>query len=409
MKISEVKLADKRLIRQFLELPEKIYRDDSRWIRPLDKDIETVFNPEKNKFWRHGKAIRWVLHNAQGECIGRVAAFINDRTANTEDQPTGGMGFFECIDDQKAADLLFDTCKQWLTDNGMEAMDGPINFGERTQWWGLLIEGFHAPVYQMNYNPEYYVKLFETYGFKLYFKQFVLYRHLQDPVQEKFIQKTKELNATPGYSFRHMKKKELGKFADDFLHIYNTAWGGHANFKTMRREQAHKLMKSLKPILAEELAWFGYYKDEPIAFFIMIPDLNDIIYDFKGKFGLWQKLKIFYRIKFRKSTKCYGILFGVVPDHQGLGVDGGIIHAAGVKIHAQKVWGHMEMVWIGDFNPKMLKVAQDVGGDIYKTYITMRYLFDRNKPYQRLPLMKETDEAVENKEKKKVDDAETSA
>ena len=190
MKISEVKLADKRLIRQFLELPEKIYRDDSRWIRPLDKDIETVFNPEKNKFWRHGKAIRWVLHNAQGECIGRVAAFINDRTANTEDQPTGGMGFFECIDDQKAADLLFDTCKQWLTDNGMEAMDGPINFGERTQWWGLLIEGFHAPVYQMNYNPEYYVKLFETYGFKLYFKQFVLYRHLQDPVQEKFIQKT---------------------------------------------------------------------------------------------------------------------------------------------------------------------------------------------------------------------------
>ncbi len=24
----------------------------------------------------------------------------------------------------------------------MEAMDGPINFGDRDRWWGLLIDGF---------------------------------------------------------------------------------------------------------------------------------------------------------------------------------------------------------------------------------------------------------------------------
>jgi len=407
MKLLEVKQGDKAAIKRFLELPVKIYKDDPKWIRPLDKDIETIFDPNRNKFWRHGKAIRWVLVNDKGEDIGRVAAFINERTANTEDQPTGGMGFFDCINDQTAANVLLEKCKEWLTANGMEAMDGPINFGERQQWWGLLVEGFHEPVYQMNYNPPYYQELFENYGFQLYFKQFVLFRNVQDPVQEKFNVKYDKLMETPGYTFRHIRKKEINKFAEDFLYIYNTAWGGHANFKTMRKEQAYKLMKNLKPIIAEELAWFAYHNDQPVGFFIMIPDLNDVIRDFKGKFGLWQKLKVLYRIRLRRVNKCYGILFGVVPDHQGLGVDAGIIKTAGNFLHRLKRWGHMEMVWIGDFNPKMLKVAMDVGGEIYKTYITMRYLFDRTKLFERLPLMTETKEAVDNKKKKDEEEPES--
>jgi hypothetical protein len=63
------------------------------------------------------------------------------------------MGFFECIDKQEAAFLLFDTCKAWLEKAGMEAMDGPINFGENESYWGLLVEGFDNPSYGMNYHP----------------------------------------------------------------------------------------------------------------------------------------------------------------------------------------------------------------------------------------------------------------
>lgn len=398
MKLLEVKQGDKKRIREFLELPARLHRDDPNFIRPLDKDIEFVFDPGKNKFWGHGKAIRWILVNDQEEVIGRVAAFLNERTSKTEDQPTGGMGFFECIDDQDTANFLFDACKEWLTNIGVEAMDGPINFGDRNAWWGLLVDGFYEPVYQMNYNPPYYVKLFEAYGWQMYFKQFVLHRNIQDPVQPKFTEKYNKLMEDGDYHFEHYEKKNIIKYGDDFLHIYNNAWGGHANFKKLRREQAMKLFKSLKPILAPELAWFGYYKNEPIAFFIMIPDMNQVFKDFNGKFGLIQKIKTFFRIKRKISSKCYGIVFGVVPSQQGKGVDGGVIHAASTKIHPQGFWDHMEMVWIGDFNVKMLKVATDVGGEIYKTYHTMRYLFDRNKPYKRLPLMTETEEPKASKE-----------
>ncbi len=394
MKFIEVTRENKRLVREFLELPLKIYKDDPLWIRPLDKDIEFVFDPEKNKFFRHGKCVRWILQNSQGETIGRLAAFVDERTAYTESQPTGGMGFFECIDDQAAANLIFDKAKSWLVEQGMEAMDGPINFGDREAWWGLLYEGRYEPVYQMNYQPEYYISLFETYGFQTYFKQHVLFRPVMEPMQPRFVEKAKMLHKDPGYHFKTLNKSQITKFAEDFRTIYNNAWGGHDNFKKMRKEQSQTIMKKLKPILAPELAIFGYYKEEPVAFFIMIPDMNQVFKDFNGKFGLIQKLRTFWRLKTKKLTKCYGIVFGIVRDHQGKGVDGGLIAHAAKVLHPLNRWNHMEMIWIGDFNPKMLNLAKGIGGTEYKTYHTLRYLFDREKPFKRLPIMGEKNEEV---------------
>src|SRR5699024_6840886 len=161
-----IEVTDKRTQKEFLQLPVRLYKHEQNWIRPLDKDIEKVFDPTKNKYFEHGECTRWILVNDQQETIGRVAAFIDRKTANTFDQPTGGMGFFECINDKEAAFLLFDTCKEWLEARNMEAMDGPINFGDRMNWWGLLVDGFYEPNYGMFYHFPYYQQLFEAYGFQ---------------------------------------------------------------------------------------------------------------------------------------------------------------------------------------------------------------------------------------------------
>ena len=163
MKIIEVKTPPQK--REFLMVPVRLYANEPNWIRPLDKDVENVFSPDKNKTFKNGECIRWLLQNEQGETIGRVAAFVNNKTVSKgNDQPTGGMGFFECINNQTAAFLLFDSCKKWLQLKGMEAMDGPINFGSRDRWWGLLVDGYEKePNYQCNYNFPYYKDFFEAY------------------------------------------------------------------------------------------------------------------------------------------------------------------------------------------------------------------------------------------------------
>ncbi len=120
----------------FLELPVRLYKGNPWWIRPLDNDIRNVFDPAKNPCFQNGECIRWILKDEAGQCVGRVAAFINRKTCHLDKYSVGQMGFFECIDDRQAAFCLFDKCREWLEGKGMEAMEGPVNFGERIEWWG---------------------------------------------------------------------------------------------------------------------------------------------------------------------------------------------------------------------------------------------------------------------------------
>jgi hypothetical protein len=161
-------------ISEFLHLPLKLYKNDPTFIRPLDNDIEKVFDRSKNSYLKNAKYKRWILLNETGETIGRIAAFYHKQL----EKGIGGLGFFECIKDRKAAFFLFDSAKKWLAENGLEAMDGPINLGSRDRWWGLLVEGFYEPCYGSNYNPPYYQDFFEAYGFQLYYKQYTYLKKL---------------------------------------------------------------------------------------------------------------------------------------------------------------------------------------------------------------------------------------
>src|SRR3954470_393082 len=146
-----VEVLNRHVARDFISVNALINKGEPNYIRPLDKDIENVFNPKKNKTFRFGEVKRWLLRGQDGEWIGRIAAFTNKKYRNKgDDVPVGGIGFFDCINDQEAANTLFDNAKEWLKGQGMEAMDGPINFGERDRWWGLVVEGFQPPLYGMN-------------------------------------------------------------------------------------------------------------------------------------------------------------------------------------------------------------------------------------------------------------------
>ncbi|HEY3401793.1 MAG TPA: hypothetical protein VGK59_00310 [Ohtaekwangia sp.] len=389
MKIIEVSTAEEA--KDFLLLPVRLYKNESKWIRPLDKDVESVFDPERNKTFKHGECIRWILKDDSGEVIGRVAAFVNQKIVKKgNDQPTGGIGFFECINDQAAAFLLFNQCKQWLTEKGMEAMDGPINFGSRDRWWGLLIEGFeHEPNYQCNYNFPYYQQFFEAYGFQVYFYQFTYAREVKTPLVPRLAEKAALVARDPHYSFRYLDKKEISKLPEYLLKVYNEAWANRSENPELSLAQAKILVKQMKPIMDNRLIYFGFYKDEPIAFFISLPEVNQIMKYVNGKLDLIGKIKLIWHMLMKTNRKAFGILFGVVPAHQGKGVDGAIVMKSREVLQDQyKRYDLYEMNWIGDFNPKMINVVLQVGGYLSKRHATYRKLFDESKPFKRAPFLK---------------------
>src|SRR5512136_3047776 len=181
-----IKVTDRKTKRDFLRVAKIIYKNDTTWVCPLDKDIEAVFDPSRNTYFKHGMAERWILKDDNNNLTGRVAAFIDTKLSHTYDQPTGGMGFFECLNDKASAFLLFDTAKDWLKSKGMEAMDGPVNFGETDKYWGLLVGGFTHPSFDIAYNPPYYQELFESYGFKTYYKMEGFHLDITKPLPERF-------------------------------------------------------------------------------------------------------------------------------------------------------------------------------------------------------------------------------
>ncbi len=369
----------------FLNFPTEIYRGDKQYIRPLDKDIEEVFDQEKNKFFRHGICERWLLQNDEQKYVARLAVFVNKKYG--QEQPTGGIGFFECIDHQETANYLFDKAKEWLMAQGMEAMDGPINFGERDRWWGLLVSGFEEPLYCMNYNPPYYQALFENYGFLPYFHQLCFGMDVSTPLSEKMHKWHDYYEKHPDFSVRHIRKNELDKFAEDFSIIYNKAWAKHGGGKTIELKQAKLIFSKMKPVIDEKIAWFVYHKNEPIGMWVNIPDLNQYFKHFNGKFGLLQKLHFLY-LKYTGACKRFvGIVYGIVPEWQGKGTDAYMIVECGKMVQPNRRYDKYEMQWIGDFNPKMVNLAHNLEASEVRRLSTYRYLFDRTLAFKRHPFL----------------------
>lgn len=366
----------------FIALPKVIYQNDPNWVQPLDLDIEAVFDQQKNKFFRNGACERILLYQ-EDRLIGRCAVFHT--TKYKAEQPTGGIGFFECINSQEAANTIFDYCKQWLSDKGYEAMDGPINFGERDKWWGLVIEGYQPALYCMNYNLPYYKTLFEQYGFQIYYNQECYGMQIADEFSDKIRNNHAKYKNDPTFSVKHFEPKLLEQFAADFTTVYNKAWKSHGGGKTLNINQTKQMFKTMKPIMDKQICFLLYHNDTPIGGWLNLPDLNFYFKQYKGKLGLWQKIQLIINQRLKRNPNMVGLVFGVIPEWQGKGVDAYLIVEGYNRMSKHTNYQYFEMQWIGDFNPKMINVAKGLGAHITRKLATYRYLFDINKPFSRHP------------------------
>ncbi|MCE3282269.1 MAG: hypothetical protein K0Q66_1006 [Chitinophagaceae bacterium] len=384
-----IEVNDSSTAKEFIRVNVLVNEANPNYIRPLDKEIYDVFNPEKNKHHKHGETKRWVLKDGHGELLGRIAAFTHDKyISRGTEYPVGGIGFFDSVDDQPAANALFNVAKDWLRSKGMEAMDGPINFGDRDKWWGLMVEGFEKePMYGMSFNPSYYERLFERYGFQNYYNQYYYAMNVDDPLPDRFPERHAKFAAKPGYEAKHISLKDLDKHAKDFATVYNAAWAQHGEGKEISEEQVLKLFNKMKPIMDERMVWFAYYKGEAIGMFINIPDINQYFKHFNGRFGWIEKLRLLWMKERGVCKKATGLAFGVVPKFQALGIDSFMIYSSALLVQGKGWYDTYEMGWAGDWNPKMINIYKSLNAVQSRRMVTYRYIFDNKHPFERHPVM----------------------
>ena len=384
-----IEVTNKRTAKQFLEVNPALNSSNLHYIRPIDNEVNDVFNPIKNKQFKHGEAVRWILANEKGKVVGRVAAYVSTKYINKGDKvPVGSFGFFDCINDQQAANLLFDTAKNWLQQKGMQAMDGPVNFGERDKWWGLMVEGFDSePMYGISFNPPYYQQLFDGYGFQNFYNQYYYKLQAYGTLGDKYPERHARFASKPDYAARHIQKDKLEKYASDFSVVYNAAWAQHEGGKEISKEQALKLFQKMKPIMDESIIWFAYYQEQPIGMWINIPDLNQYFKYFNGRFGIIEKLRLLIMQRTKPARKMNGVAFGIVPKFQALGIDAFMIYSGALVVREQGRYDGIEMGWAADWNPRMVGIYKAIGAQQSRHMITYRYNFDPGIPVERHPVV----------------------
>lgn len=363
MQIIEVKT--KQEAKLFLNVVDIIYKDCSKYIKPLDDSINTIFS-KKNIFYKENESKRWILFDDNGNLIGRVAAFVNDAINNLK--PTLAFGFFECINDQKAANILFSKILELANELNAEMIEGPVNYGSTHAFWGLLTDGFDRhPSFEVNYNPKYYIRLLENFGFKVKYNQFTNMLYTDSYELPKRIRAiANRAQAKEGFYIKPFNRKQFRKFAKYAVDIYNDAWRDNVNFIPVTLDTFSRVLDSIKKIIDENLVLFAFYNSEPISLLMCVPDPNRIIKSFNGKLGIINKLKFLFKKHSISTARVLAL--ANKSKYRNKGVEAMLFRSLSDYLYKSDKYKELEISWVGSYNGVMLSILKALKGECIKQH-----------------------------------------
>ena len=282
-------------LRDFLDVVDVIYRDDPRYIRPLDMDLKDRLNPKKNPFFEHADGVVFTAHRG-GKCVGRVTAQIDrDHLARYKDD-VGFFGFIDTIDDAEVARELLARAERWLKDRGIKTVRGPFSLSINEEI-GCLVEGFDAPPVLMTpHHRPYQGGLIEEAGYTKAKDVFGWRYEIGEPNAR--VKKAREdIRAMPEVTVRPISRKTVDRDVAMTLDIYNDAWSENWSYVPMSKREADKMAADLKLFLVPEITTLVLIDNEPAAVALALPNVNELISDLGGKLFPLGLPRLLYRLK----------------------------------------------------------------------------------------------------------------
>ncbi|MBN2571037.1 MAG: hypothetical protein JXA68_02820 [Ignavibacteriales bacterium] len=359
-----IKVETKKDLSKFIKFPWRLYKNDSYWVPPLIIDQKKIFNKKINPFFRHGD-IQLFLAYSENNIVGRIAAISNDLHNKVHNDRIGFFGFFESINDQSVANVLFENVENWCKDKGFNEMHGPANPSSNEEY-GLLVDGFNdSPRIMMTYNPKYYIDLYENYGL-IKAKDLYAFKLIDNQVitSEKMKRGAELVKRKYGIKIRPINMKNFNKDLENFKYIYNKAWQPNWGFVPMTNEEIDYIAKSLKSFINPDLIIYGYINDELVSAALVLPDYNYVLKGMNGR--IFPNL---IKLPFLKKKIEWAriITLGVIPEYQKRGIDTLMYYELYKRIvNAGYHFG--EASWILEDNIMMLRGAELLNAEIYKTY-----------------------------------------
>jgi len=356
-----------RQMRQFLQLPHRIYASDPAWIAPLNLMKREQLSP-KNHFFEHARWRAWIAYR-QGEPVGRISAQIDELHLQQHDDAAGYFGMLEADEDPAIIVALFGAAEDWLRSEGMRQVRGPFNLHVNDEV-GLLVDGFSTPPYVlMGHALPWYGPAIEAQGY-VGARDLLAY-HVRPDFEAPRVMERLASRVSDRVVVRSVRRKELLADAAIMLEIFNDAWQDNWGFVPLADAEWAETVTTLTKLMPDDYIQIAEYDGEPVAFIVALPNLNEAARDLNGRLLPFGWAKLLWRLKVRHPRTARVPLMGVRRNYQhsrlGPTLAFMVIDAVRKALHARGVTD-VEMGWILEDNDGMRNIIETIGGEAYKRY-----------------------------------------
>lgn len=358
-----IEVQNETLKKDFNKFPFELYKNDKFWVPPLLFEEKKLFD-NKNPFYKNAK-IKLFLYKENNRTLGRIAAIINGWHNDYHKDKVGFFGFFECVDDKNIARELLESASYTLKQSGLNIIRGPIN-PSLNHTCGVLYEGFfQEPVYMMPYNPQYYIDLIESNGFKKVKDLYAFYLSTSNKPNKKYIELAHKIATKYNITLRNLSKKHFERDLEILWDIYCKAWANNWGFVPPTKEEFFYLSKDMKSLVSEELVIIAEKDGTPCAYSAMIPDFNYIL---KKANGSINPLNFFSVLSALRTIDQYRLItLGIVPGYRKLGIDL-LLYIKSFEVVEKRNGKGGELSWTLEDNNKINKAILAMNSEHYKTY-----------------------------------------
>jgi hypothetical protein len=364
-------------ISPFLDAAREVFRDDPHWVQPLDFDMKTRLHPRKNPFFKRAEVTLFTAWR-DGKVVGRCSAQIDREHLRVWKDDTGFFGFFDTIDDEEVARRLIEAASAWLSRRGMKRMIGPMSLYVNEEI-GVLVDGFDVgPSLMMAHSRPYQGALLEKVGLEKE-KDLLAFRYRRDEgFPERVLKAHAEVMKMPEVRLRSVDTKNLAREMDAIMDIYNDAWQGKWCFVPALPDETKKVVADLRLLIDKDMAFMAEVNGKPMGMCIMLPNLNEVIADFKGKLSVRNVAKLLYRLKWRHPKSTRLMMLGIKSElRQGANLKkyAGLSAAMYVEVAKRgiaKGYQWSELSWTREDDAPVNLGIRSMGGKQYKRYRVFR-------------------------------------
>lgn len=354
----------KKGIHDFMELPQRLYREDPNWVAPLYGMRLRQLLGENNPLLNGEHA--FFLAYDDDRPVARVLAGVDERLNERIGEKRGYISLFESENNLEYARAVLDAATAYLRNLGMKNVVGPNNPGFDDFSKGLLWEGFDGPPMLFNpYNPPYYNDFFTAYGFTKHRDHYAYYLRLSDFPLKDYTGLSDMAQKRFKFRVEHvdLHKANEKKLAQEVSQVVNEAFPDEWELMPPTPGDILDEMRSLFRYTKTDLIVMAYAGERPVGILVCFPDYNRLLKGSSGRlfpFG-WLKL-VFGKVR---AIRC-SMMF-VTPDYQNKAVNVAMTLSAFERAKSLGI-DEVEASTVDENNLPSILATERTGAKRYRVY-----------------------------------------